>query len=339
MTSPILAANGLSKRFASRADLARRIVAAATRQPARRELRAVSDVTLGIAPGEILGLVGESGCGKSTLGRMLAGLHAPSEGQVRFKDAAQPGGEPILAVQMVFQDALSSLNPTMRVADALSEAPRVHGIVSRQETAALVEELMREVGLDPRYRDRFPHQFSGGQRQRIGIARALAVRPEVLLCDEPVAALDVSVQAQILNLFLDLRDNRRLALLFISHDLAVVEHIADRIAVMYLGRIVETAPAPELFARPAHPYTRTLLAARPALAPRGSIDPGAGDAPSPLSIPQGCAFHTRCAHADARCRSERPELARIAPDHESACHLHTAPARPSELPGGPAEGG
>jgi peptide/nickel transport system ATP-binding protein len=227
-----------------------------------------------------------------------------------------------LAVQMIFQDPYASLNPRLPVREIIGEAPRVHRLVASGEVDDLVDDLLRKVGLDPAYKQRYPHQFSGGQRQRIGIARALAVRPELVVCDEPVAALDVSIQAQILNLLARLREELGIAYLFISHDLGVVQHMADRILIMYLGRIVESAPAEALFAAPAHPYTRALLAEVPRLEQRHRrFRPVAGEIPSPLEPPSGCHFHPRCPFAMPRCRSEAPALRAVATGRLAACHL------------------
>jgi peptide/nickel transport system ATP-binding protein len=230
-----------------------------------------------------------------------------------------------LAVQMIFQDPYASLNPRMRVDAIVGEAPRVHGLVPRAKLDSAIDEQLLRVGLSPDVKRRYPHQFSGGQRSRIGIARALAVAPEVLVCDEAIAALDVSIQAQILNLFMDLRTSLDLTYLFISHDLGVVEHISDRVVIMYLGRIVEMAPTAELFAGPNHPYAQALLAEVPRLdARKRTFHPVKGEIPSPLDPPPGCHFHPRCPHALARCRTEAPALKAIAPGRFSACHLHDA---------------
>ena len=228
-----------------------------------------------------------------------------------------------LAIQMIFQDPFASLNPRMRVEDIIGEAPVLHGVVNAANRSAYVKDVMERVGLDPGYAQRYPHQFSGGQRRRIGIARALAVNPEFLICDEAIAALDVSIQAQVINLFMDLRKDLDLTYLFISHDLSVVEHISDRVVIMYLGRIVETAPTDELFDSPNHPYTQALLNEVPRLESR-SIDyqPVSGEIPSPLDPPPGCHFHPRCPHATERCRREVPVLQEIADNHLSACHLN-----------------
>jgi peptide/nickel transport system ATP-binding protein len=228
-----------------------------------------------------------------------------------------------LAVQMIFQDPMSSLNPRLRVTDIVGEAPVFHGLVSRAEQEPYVDQMLERVGLDPTYKRRYPHQFSGGQRARIGIARALAVNPQFLVCDESVAALDVSIQAQVLNLFMKLREDLKLTYLFISHDLGVVRHLSDRVVIMYLGRVVEAAPAAELFKGPNHPYAQALLANVPTLASRHKrFAPLKGEIPSPLNPPSGCHFHPRCPHAGPRCKSERPTLKDIAPGHISACHLN-----------------
>ena len=326
---PLLAASGLSRRFPGPAPgtLAR------LRGERAPFLHAAKDVTLAVAPHEALGLVGESGCGKSTLGRMLAGILPPSAGEVLWRGrpvAGLRGAEArdwTLGVQMVFQDPQASLNPRGRVIDLVGEAPVLHGLVPKAGARSYVASVLDEVGLPPAEAlDKLPHQFSGGQRQRVAIARALAVRPAALVCDEAVSALDVSVQAQVINLLADLRARHGLALLFISHDLSVVRHLSDRVAVMYLGRIVEEASAPALFARPAHPYTQALLRQMPRLEPgRKEFEPLAGELPSPLHPPPGCAFHPRCPFVFARCRVERPVLRDVAAEHRSACHLNDQP--------------
>ncbi len=273
----------------------------------------------------MLGVVGESGCGKSTLGRMVAGLLDPTAGTIETD--LQRGADDPLATQMVFQDPFSSLNPRKRVSKLIGEAPRVHRIAAPDEVNGYVADLLERCGIDPGVRDRFAHEFSGGQRQRVGIARALAVKPEILVCDEAVSALDVSIQAQIVNLFADLRDELGLTYLFISHDLGVVEHLSDRILVMYLGRVVESGPSETVFARPAHPYTRALIDGVPRLDRRRvRYEPVKGDIPSPLDPPSGCHFHPRCPLAMPRCRVERPLLRPVptagAGDGQmAACHL------------------
>ncbi|WP_292292300.1 oligopeptide/dipeptide ABC transporter ATP-binding protein [Marivita sp.] len=316
----ILSAQNVSKQFGGRGDLVARGLARLGLARPRPVVRAVEDVSFDLYKGEVLGVVGESGCGKSTLGRMVAGLLDPSEGQINGRAPDANTGP--LPMQMIFQDPFSSLNPRKRVSDLIGEAPRVHRIVSPSEVNAYVADLMDRCGIDASYRDRFSHQFSGGQRQRIGIARALAVKPEILVCDEAVSALDVSIQAQIINLFMDLRDEFGLTYLFISHDLGVVEHIADRILVMYLGRIVESGPAEQIFNDPQHPYTRALIDGVPRLDRRRTVyEPIKGDIPSPIDPPKGCHFHPRCPLAEARCRTERPVLRDIAPGRQAACHL------------------
>ncbi|WP_354347438.1 ABC transporter ATP-binding protein [Phyllobacterium ifriqiyense] len=292
-------------------------------------VRALDDVSLTVANSEVVGIVGESGCGKSTLGRVVAGLVQASEGSVLFQgkqlvEMGDKGAEEArLKVQMIFQDPSSSLNPRQRVREIIGAAPLHHGMTTARELDDYVSQQMERSGLDPSMASRFPHQFSGGQRQRIGIARALAVQPDMLICDESVAALDVSIQAQILNLFLDLREQLDLTYLFISHDLSVVEHISDRVVVMYLGRVVEEAPVGELFSHPNHPYTRALLHERPRIdSIQRHFSAIKGEIPSPLSPPSGCHFHTRCPLAMERCRVERPELRPVASWHKSACHLN-----------------
>ena len=325
----ILDLQDVSKRFVKPLDAAARIANIFGASNREQVVHAVDDVNLAIHEGEVVGLVGESGCGKSTLGRVVAGIHHASDGKVfwRGKDtdlmSAAEKRAATLAIQMIFQDPMSSLNPRLRVTDIVGEAPVVHGLTTRAEQGDYVDAMLNRVGLDPVYKKRYPHQFSGGQRARIGIARALAVKPEFLVCDESVAALDVSIQAQVLNLFMKLREDLALTYLFISHDLSVVRHLADRVVIMYLGRMVEAAPAATLFKGPQHPYAQALLANVPTLAQRKTrFSPLKGEIPSPLSPPSGCHFHPRCPMAGPRCKSERPALREIAPAHIAACHLH-----------------
>jgi peptide/nickel transport system ATP-binding protein len=323
----IVRADSVAKYFDVSPPLLNRVL----ERKGRQILHAVDGVSFEIARGETLALVGESGCGKSTVARLLVGLYAPSRGTVQFfgrdlREMNTAAGRGLRQkLQMIFQDPYASLNPRWRVADIVAEPLRAHGLLAdRRAIDARVDELLTQVRLAPADKEKFPHQFSGGQRQRISIARALATHPEFLVCDEPTSALDVSVQAQVLNLMKDLQRELGLTYLFISHNLAVVHHISDRVGVMYLGRIVELAPKRTLFARPSHPYTRMLLDAIPDLQMSGRArTPVAGEVPNPLSPPAGCTFHPRCPHANDRCRSEVPVLrtVRLA-DGESrvACH-------------------
>jgi oligopeptide/dipeptide ABC transporter ATP-binding protein len=301
----------------------------------RARLRAVNDVSLGVARGETLGLVGESGSGKTTLGRCAIRLLDPTSGRVSVDGTDLATLKPSALrqfrrrMQIVFQDPYGSLNPRMKVGDAVREPIEVHRLAPGKGAARdRVAALFSEVGLDPSYVDRYPHELSGGQRQRVGVARALSVEPELLVLDEPVSALDVSVQAQVLNLLADLRRRRSLTYLFVGHDLAVVRHMADRVAVMYLGRLMEVATAAVLYDRPSHPYTRALLSAAPVPDPaaRRSRIVLPGDPPSPVRPPSGCPFHTRCFHPrkDQRCVAERPELRPIAAGQVAACHYADA---------------
>ncbi|MBL8590288.1 MAG: ATP-binding cassette domain-containing protein [Methylobacteriaceae bacterium] len=319
----------VSRRFAQPAGLTRRLAVAAGLSQPPSVVRAVSDVDLTIRAGEALGLVGESGCGKSTLGRIIAGILPPSEGRAML-DGARVMGEgrrPVKTttrVQMIFQDPFASLDPRWKIGAAISEGPIAHGLVAPSEARAFVVGWLQAVGLPPDVADRYPHQFSGGQRQRVAIARALAMKPDVLVCDEPVASLDVSIQAQIINLFLTLRRELDLTLLFISHDLGVVRHVCDRIAIMYLGRIVEMGPTQVVMSAPLHPYARALLDSIPRLALEGdeaAFRPIAGELPSPLAPPPGCHFHVRCRRAAESCIRQSPLLTPRGPSRSVACHF------------------
>ena len=329
MTGTIIELREVSKSFVKRLDLAEKLANRLGADIREQTVHAVDRVSLSIHEGEVVGLVGESGCGKSTLGRIIAGLLEVTAGSVLYRgvDRAnlerERAREAAIKIQLIFQDPFSSLNPRMRIGDIIGEAPEFHGLVPAGTLDDYIDDLMTRVGLDPAYKRRFPHQFSGGQRQRIGIARALAVNPEFLVCDEAVAALDVSIQAQILNLFMQLRADLGLTCLFISHDLGVVEHLSDRVAIMYLGRIVESAPTEALFATPSHPYTQALLNEVPRIdVRRREYEPIRGEIPSPMDPPSGCHFHPRCPCSMTRCELESPEIREIEPGHLSACHLH-----------------
>ncbi|MFZ2652730.1 MAG: oligopeptide/dipeptide ABC transporter ATP-binding protein [Burkholderiaceae bacterium] len=328
--TPLVKVSDLAKTFDVSAPWLNRVV---ERKP-RQFVHAVDGVSFAIPRGQTLALVGESGCGKSTVARLLVGLYTPTAGDVRFDgvDIAttlRGGAARRLRrrMQMIFQDPYASLNPRWKIEDIVAEPLREHGLTgpapSRADRASLravVSELLASVGLAGADMEKFPHQFSGGQRQRISIARALATQPEFLVCDEPTSALDVSVQAQVLNIMKQLQRERHLTYLFISHNLAVVRHVSDRVGVMYLGRLVELAPKAELFARPRHPYTRMLLDAIPDIHMSGrSRTPVQGEVPNPLNPPTGCSFHPRCPYANARCKVERPALRRIE-EVQIACH-------------------
>jgi len=319
-TPPVLEVEGLSKHFPVRKGLLRRTVG---------HVHAVDDVSFAIGTGETLGLVGESGCGKTTVGRTILRLIEPTAGAIRLDghDVTRLGKTEMRPfrrqMQIIFQDPFSSLNPRKRAGDIVGEPLKVHGLATGQERRQQVAELFERVGLRRAQMDNFPHQFSGGQRQRIGVARALALNPRLIIGDEPVSALDVSIQAQVINLLMDLQRDLKLSYLFISHNLAVVEHISHRIAVMYLGRIVEYTDKVTLFTRPLHPYTEALLAAVPVPDPaiKRVKHVVQGDVPSPLNPPPGCRFHTRCPYAQARCKVDVPLLREVEPGHHVACHL------------------
>lgn len=325
MTSPLMDIRGLTKTFSLPGGPLRRLTG---RGP--RKLTALNDVSLQIHEGEILSIVGESGSGKTTLGRALLRLEEPTAGEVDFRgqDLLKLSHVPLLAarreLQMIFQDPWSSLNPRLSIRQTLAEVLYVHGIATGARAQARIAELLNLVGLPPEAADRYPRHFSGGQRQRIGIARALAVAPSFLVADEPVSAVDVSVQAQIMNLLIDLRARLGLTMLIIAHDLSVVRYISDRVGVMYFGRIVEMATSDRIFSSPRHPYSQGLLRAAPRPDPSRLSTTVAihGEPPSPLNPPKGCAFHTRCPWADARCRTETPALTELHSDHTVACHNH-----------------
>jgi peptide/nickel transport system ATP-binding protein len=321
----------VSKRFTPSVSFGERIAAWLGSPIETRTVHAVDNVSFDIVKGEVLGLVGESGCGKSTLGRVIAGVHPPTSGHALIGGTAVmgEGARPLKTttrIQMVFQDPFASLDPRVRIGETILEGPLAHGLVSKDEAQAYALRWLKAVGLPPEAAQRFPHQFSGGQRQRVAIARALAMQPDVLVCDEPVASLDVSIQAQIINLFLKLRRELGVTMLFISHDLGVVRHISDRVAIMYLGRIVEIGPSAAIFANPRHPYTRALLDSVPKLVTGSdelvSFKPIQGELPSPLSPPPGCHFHLRCPRAQARCTTDAPQLDGLA--QSVSCHYPLA---------------
>ena len=330
-TPPLIEAVGLTKHFPVRTGIFNRSASV---------VRAVDGIDIAIPPGETLGLVGESGCGKTTTGRMLVKLIDPTAGRILFEGKRIEGLDaatmrPVRRhMQIIFQDPYGSLNPRMSVQDTIAEPLEILKIGDARSRREQVRELLEVVGLAPYHAERFPHEFSGGQRQRIGIARALAVRPKLVVCDEPVSALDVSIQAQVINLLKDLQKDFGLTYLFISHDLGVVRHISDRVMVMYLGKVVEVARKRDLYADPQHPYTQALLSAIPLPDPkrrsRRKIIPG--DIPSPANPPSGCRFHTRCPHVMDVCRELEPHLMQGAPQHWAACHLVHPPSASGTAP-------
>ena len=315
---PLVEVRGLVKYFPVRGGLLRRTVG---------HVKAVDDVSFSLAAGEVVGLVGESGSGKTTGGRTMLRLTEPTRGEVRFggvdiTNLARPElREYRRRMQIIFQDPYASLDPRMQVQDTIGEALDIHGLAEGGAMLDRIAERLRRVGLEPEHMRRYPHEFSGGQRQRIGIARALAADPEFVVADEPVSALDVSIQAQVMNLLRDLQDDLDLTMLFIAHDLSVVEYVSNRVIVMYLGRIMETAPAAELYRNPRHPYTEALLSAAPVPDPTVRRDRIIlqGDIPSPINPPSGCVFRTRCRYATAACATHVPELRTVGPEHAKAC--------------------
>ena len=321
-SEPLLEVEGLTMHFPIMAGVFRRQVGT---------VRAVDGIDFAIRKGETLGLVGESGCGKSTVARAILRLYEPTAGRVRFRgeDISRLTGEPLRRLrrrmQMVFQDPQASLNPRMTVGSIVGEPLFEHDLAKGEALARRVDSLLESVGLDRSFANRYPHEFSGGQRQRIGVARALALEPEFIICDEPIAALDVSIQAQVVNLLEELQERLGLTYLFISHDLGMVRHIADRVAVMYLGKIVELAPSDRLYHEPMHPYTRALLSAAPVhdleLEAQRERIILRGDVPSPSDPPPGCPFHTRCPMAEPECSTRAPEWRELRPDHRVSCHL------------------
>jgi oligopeptide/dipeptide ABC transporter ATP-binding protein len=327
VSTPVLEVRNLVTEFPIRAGVLRREVG---------RVQAVSDVSFDLMPVETLGVVGESGCGKTTLGRSLLRLIEPTSGSVRIGDveittADRKSMTRVRSqLQMVFQDPYASLNPRIPVRDIIAEPMRIHG-VAKNEAAERVADLLRRVGLLPEHGNRYPHEFSGGQRQRIGIARSLALRPRIIILDEPVSALDVSIQAQVLNLLDEIQDEFQLSYVFIAHDLSVVRHTSDRVAVMYLGKIVEIGVRDEIYDAPAHPYTHSLLSAVPVADPRRERSRQRiileGDVPSPANPPAGCRFHTRCPIAQERCRTEAPELRTVVGGQQVACHFPLEPGQ------------
>jgi oligopeptide/dipeptide ABC transporter ATP-binding protein len=322
--TPLLRTEDLVKRFTQSRSLGARLAGAPLKQ-----VHAVNGVSLDIAPGETLGLIGESGCGKSTLGRVILRLHEPTSGRIHFEgqDVTRLGPEAMKSMrqkmQIVFQDPYASLNPRRTVEQIVGLPLKLHGITpGRQELPDRVAQMVENVGLKTAHLQRYPHQFSGGQRQRIGIARALVLGPDFIVCDEPVSALDVSIQAQIIQLLADLRRELGLTYLFISHDISVIAYVSDRIAVMYLGKIAELGSVSQVLERPSHPYTQALLSAVPRVDGSGGKRVRLeGDLPSPIDLPKGCYFHTRCPRAEDVCRRVEPPVTELAPGHTSACHF------------------
>ncbi|TKT69689.1 oligopeptide/dipeptide ABC transporter ATP-binding protein [Aquamicrobium sp. LC103] len=329
----ILEGHSLSKRFGGRGGFFE----------SSPVVHAVNDVSLAIRKGETFAIVGESGCGKSTLGRLLLRLLEPSEGEILYQgqDITRLGAKEMRRLrrdlQIIFQDPFASLNPRMTVGAIIAEPIRLHGLARGREVNARVAELLRTVGLRPEYADRYPHEFSGGQRQRIGIARALAGEPKLIIGDEPVSALDVSIQAQVINLLEDLKGRFGLTLVIVAHDLAVIRHMSDRVAVMYLGEIVELSDVDPLYEKPLHPYTQALLQAIPSPVPQGRTERQLlqGDVPNPTALPSGCRFHTRCPHARPRCSEEHPPLEPVGEGRSVACHFWREIQAAAEHPGDP----
>jgi oligopeptide/dipeptide ABC transporter ATP-binding protein len=321
MSENILEVTGLKKHFETGSTFSRH----------RQSVKAVDGVDLTINSGETLGLVGESGCGKTTVGRTIMKLYDPTAGQIilngeDISSYSQSAMKPLRSkIQMIFQDPYASLNPKQTVGAIISASYDIHGIKPKNGVKSEVQDLLARVGLNPEHINRFPHEFSGGQRQRVGIARALALRPKLIVCDEPVSALDVSIQAQVVNLLDDLQSEMGISYLFIAHDLSIVQHISDRVMVMYLGRVMEEAPTAELYASPRHPYTKALLSAVPIPDPREARSRErimlTGDLPSPADQPSGCFFNTRCWKAQDKCRTIAPEILEISPNHKVACHF------------------
>jgi peptide/nickel transport system ATP-binding protein len=319
----------LSKLFIQKNDIATKIAGFVSGRNREEKVAAVDNVSFSVSQGEVVGLVGESGCGKSTLGRMIGGILSPTSGSIIYRGVdfedmhAERHRKAMLEIQIIFQDPFAALNPRMRIGNIIGEAPILHSIIKSAEASEYVDDILERCGLSREFKKRYPHQCSGGQLQRVGIARALAVNPKFIVCDEVVSALDVSIRAQIINLLMQLRADLNLSYLFISHDVSVVEHISDRILVMYLGKIVEIATTEDIFHDPNHPYSQILLREVPRLENRHySFKPVKGEIPSPLNPPTGCSFHPRCPYAMKRCQDEMPSLRMIANNRYSACHLN-----------------